>query len=115
MKRITLKEKGITLIALVVTIIVLLILAGVTISIALNNNGIISRTKDTKEENRGAIVQEQRDLWMADKKLSSYFEDNGEALNDLLERLGQNGEKVLTNEEIETIKETYQIKKRNYN
>ena len=110
MKRITLKEKGITLIALVVTIIVLLILAGVTISIALNNNGIISRTKDTKEENRGAIVQEQRDLWMADKKLSSYFEDNGEALNDLLERLGPNGENLLTNDEIETIKDTSQIK-----
>lgn len=40
------KETGITLIALVITIIVLLILAGVTISIALDNGGLISRARD---------------------------------------------------------------------
>lgn len=39
------REKGITLIALVVTIIVFLILAGITISMTLNNNGIISKAK----------------------------------------------------------------------
>ena len=37
------EEKGITLIALVVTIVVLLILAGVSISLVLNNNGVISK------------------------------------------------------------------------
>ena len=36
-------EKAITLVALVVTIIVLLILAGVAISLSIGNNGIISR------------------------------------------------------------------------
>ena len=36
------QEKGITLIALVVTIVVLLILAGVSISLVLNNNGVIN-------------------------------------------------------------------------
>jgi type II secretory pathway pseudopilin PulG len=34
-----LKEKGITLVALVVTMIILLILAGVTINLVLSNNG----------------------------------------------------------------------------
>ena len=43
------KDAGITLIALVVTIIVLLILAGVTINIAMSNNGIISKAKQSKE------------------------------------------------------------------
>ena len=38
------KQKGITLIALVVTIVVLLILAGVTISLLLDENGIISKS-----------------------------------------------------------------------
>lgn len=42
------EEKGITLVALVVTIIVLLILAGVTISLALNSNGIIGRAKQAE-------------------------------------------------------------------
>ena len=37
------KEKGITLVALVVTIVVLLILAGVSISLVLDQNGIINK------------------------------------------------------------------------
>ena len=40
-----LKEAGITLVALVVTIIVLLILAGVTLSLALSNNGVMDRAQ----------------------------------------------------------------------
>ena len=38
-------EKGITLIALIVTIIILLILAGVTISIVTGNQGIFGKAK----------------------------------------------------------------------
>lgn len=44
------KEKGITLIALVVTIIVLLILAGISISMLSGDNSILSRVGDAKEE-----------------------------------------------------------------
>lgn len=43
------KEKGITLIALVVTIVVLLILAGVAISMLTGDNGIITNAKNAKE------------------------------------------------------------------
>ena len=39
------KKKGITLVALVITIIVLLILAGISISLALGNNGIITNAQ----------------------------------------------------------------------
>ena len=42
------KEKGITLIALVVTIVVLLILAGVSISMLTGENGIITQAQDAK-------------------------------------------------------------------
>ena len=55
-------DSGITLIALVVTIIVLLILAGVTINLALNNNGIISRAKDASETYAKAEQNEARQL-----------------------------------------------------
>ena len=41
-------EKGITLIALIVTIIVLLILAGIALSVIRGNNGIINRSSDAK-------------------------------------------------------------------
>ena len=39
------KERGITLVALVVTIIVLLILAGVAISLTIGKNGIFNKMK----------------------------------------------------------------------
>ena len=44
------KQNGITLVALVVRIIVLIILAGVTLMIALDNDGIISKTKEGANE-----------------------------------------------------------------
>ncbi len=39
-------QKGITLVALVVTIIVLIILAGVSISLVLGDNGIVTKAKE---------------------------------------------------------------------
>lgn len=43
------KEKGITLVALVVTIIVLLILAGVAISLTIGQNGIFTRAQNATQ------------------------------------------------------------------
>lgn len=42
------QERGITLVALVVTIVVLLILAGVSLSLVLGNGGLIQKAKDAK-------------------------------------------------------------------
>ena len=47
-------NKGITLVALVVTIVVLLILAGVSINLVLGNNGIIAKAKDAQRESAEA-------------------------------------------------------------
>ena len=49
-KRNYLKEKGITLIALVVTIVVLLILAGVSINAVFGQDGIIEKAKDAQNK-----------------------------------------------------------------
>lgn len=57
------QKKGITLIALVVTIIVLLILAGVSISMVTGESGIAKKASDSKEETRAGEVQELVDLW----------------------------------------------------
>ena len=48
------KNQGITLIALVITIIVLIILAGVTINIVLDQNGIIEKTQEAKNKTEQA-------------------------------------------------------------
>lgn len=55
----TRKEKAITLIALVITIIVLLILAGVSIATLTGNNGILTRTNQAKEETEKAGAKEK--------------------------------------------------------
>ena len=47
-------RKGITLVALVVTIVVLLILAGVSINLVLGNNGIIAKAKDAETKSAEA-------------------------------------------------------------
>lgn len=54
------KEKGITLIALVVTIVVLLILAGVTIAMLTGDNGILTQARKAKEETETGTFQEQK-------------------------------------------------------
>ena len=62
MKRIR-KNKGITLIALVITIIVLLILAGVSISMLTGENGILNRAKEAKEKTELATKEEEEILY----------------------------------------------------
>ena len=64
-------SNGITLIALVITIIVLLILAGVTIATLMGDNGILTKANDAKRETEIAEVKERAQLdiasWVADK------------------------------------------------
>ena len=44
------KKKGITLIALVITIVIMLLLAGVAIQMSLGENGIIAKSVQAKKE-----------------------------------------------------------------
>ena len=60
--RLSNSKKGITLIALVVTIVILLILAGVAISITIGEDGIINRTKDATSKTSKAAKEEKDDL-----------------------------------------------------
>ena len=53
------KNKGITLIALVITIIILLILAGISISMLTGQNGILNRTQEAKVKNEKSQAQEE--------------------------------------------------------
>ena len=55
-------KNGITLIALVITIIVLLILAGVTIATLTGDNGILTKAQSAKEKNAQKTVEEQINL-----------------------------------------------------
>ena len=61
-KKKILKEKGITLIALVVTIIILLILAGVTLNIALSDGGLFSKTQEASDKYKQAQEDEELEI-----------------------------------------------------
>ena len=61
-KRNYLKEKGITLIALVVTIVVLLILAGVSVNALFGNSGIIEKAKEAQNAMNKATENDQKQI-----------------------------------------------------
>lgn len=98
------EKRGITLIALVVTIVVLLILAGITISLVFSENGVVTKAKEAKEETRGAAVEEARDMWELDKSLTEYVGGSSQSLDELLDSL--ESQKQITAEEKAQIKET---------
>ena len=54
-----LEDRGITLMALVVTIIVLLILAGVSIAVLTGENGILNRATEAKQTNKQKTAEEE--------------------------------------------------------
>ena len=53
------KQNGITIISLVVTIIILIILAGVSINLILGENGIITKAKEAKTKTEQATLNEE--------------------------------------------------------
>ena len=61
-KRNYLKENGITLIALVVTIVVLLILAGVSVNALFGNSGIIEKAKEAQNKMNKATENDQKQI-----------------------------------------------------
>ena len=60
------KQGGITLIALVITIIVLIILAGVALNLSLGENGLFQKTEYAKEQYKKAAVKEEIELAILD-------------------------------------------------
>ena len=64
--------RGITLIALVITIVVLLILAGITIAALSGDNGILTRAKEAKEKTEQAQQEEEKTLSNMENILGVY-------------------------------------------
>ena len=77
------RNNGITLIALVITIIVLLILAGVTIASITGENGILSKATSARDNNAKASAEER----VKTEVLGSYGSDGNLSLDDLNKNL----------------------------
>ena len=103
-------KKGITLIALVVTIVVLLILAGVTISLLLDENGIIAKSKDARTETRVSQIEDEVGMWKQHNFINKESNQEQESADTMLANLISR--KLLTEEEIDRDKELITIKKK---
>lgn len=103
------QETGITLIALVVTIVVLLILAGVTVSLLQDENGIIEKSKVAKIETRASQVEDEVGMWKQNNFISKESNQEQESADEMLEDLISR--KLLTEDEIDRNQELITIKK----
>ena len=104
------KNKGVTLIALAVTIVVMLILAGVTISVLNGENGIVKQAQKAKEESKIKELKEKVRIDIAGKRVENI---NGElrvsVLKEILDKYFDNVpvETQLTSETKLKAKEEY--------
>ena len=71
------ETNGITLIALVVTIVVLLILAGVSINMVLGQNGIVTKAKDARDKTEQAKQNDLASMDQVVKDMDDILNDNG--------------------------------------
>ena len=118
------RNKGITLIALVITIIVLLILAGVAISMLSGENGILRKAAEAKTKTEEA--QKEEDTSLIDMELTTHFITNnseykcrlgcitgikiGEPAKDLKDGLKKSGYKLMNIENTEEIADDTTLK-----
>ena len=105
------KSKGITLIALVITIIVLLILAGVTVGSLKGDNAIITKTKQAKEMSvKGGIIENAKIDILKKQKSKRNSNITEDELKQILLKYGtlSTGAGNI-NEETLTTKENYKI------
>ena len=109
-KKIFKSTKGITLIALVVTIIILLLLAGVSIAMLTGNNGILTQGQRAKEETRIAGVEEVVKLYKQGKYIDSTTGSVTENADEMLENL--KGQKLVSEDEIDRENEIITIKRK---
>lgn len=77
MKKILKNTKGITLVALVITIVILLILAGISIS-ALTNTGIFQKAKEAKQKSDDAALDQNTKLDEYENELDKYLPKQNE-------------------------------------
>ena len=99
-------KKGITLVALIITIVVMLILAAVTVTTSING-GLINSTQSAKEESRGMDVAEAKEMWEMSVREDRENGTQEKTLEEILLELKEKG--LLTEKEVEEIKTNKEI------
>lgn len=87
-------NRGITLITLIVTIIILLILAGVVINVLIGDNGLFNTVQTAKEKTAVAELKEKADIEYASLKIEDIEKEI--KLSQIIEKLKQQGYTIVT-------------------
>lgn len=90
-------KKGITLISLVVTIVVLLILSGISISILTGNNGLLNQASSSKKETEISGIKEKIALTLQSLEIQHLGNSKEIAAEELQKELGNNYSVVSSN------------------
>ena len=110
-------DKGVTIVALVITIIVLLILAGVSINMVLGDEGIMTNAQEAKNKNNASSEKEIINLAVITQRTTANFTgiDKDKLVDSLKSMLGDNAVDVKVDENnneliiVETENATYEI------
>ena len=97
-KRKKLNEKGITLIALIVTIIVLIILAGISIGTLTGDNGLIKQAQTAKTETERSDIEEKINVIVIDNSKEKEM-DKDKLINDFENKL-PDGKEIVDNDNL---------------
>lgn len=112
MKRLERRAKGITLVALVVTIIVLLILAGIAINLTVGNNGLFKRAENATEKYGEAKAREMLEIVFGALQVDKYAEGLTEESLDarITEEINKMGGEETVDNKNEVVVEGYRFK-----
>ena len=97
------KQGGITLIALVITIIVLLLLAGISISMLSGQDGILNKAREAKVKNVDGMLKDEVALWEYEKLIGKSENSTVRTEEEFFKQLYNNG--LVDSEEPHTIKD----------
>lgn len=100
------ENKGITIVALVITIVIMLILLGVTVTVVIKGD-LIDTAKESNDETRYAQVLEQKEMWESEKLATDRFGAQAETLENFLVRLEEKG--LLTAQEAQQVRENGKV------
>ena len=71
-------ERGITLLALIITIVIMIILAAVTINVTLGDGGLVEQAKTAAEKTQQAAQSEQEQIASLEQELANLLADDNE-------------------------------------
>ena len=107
LKRADTSQNGITLIALIITIIILIILAGITINLTVGDNGIFSKAKEARKQHEIADAREKIEIAMLDIQTEKISKNEDYTVDVLVKELPNKVNGITIEKEGDVAKGTY--------